>query len=97
MADVVPGAGSATGPSNAPLVTERQSVARRAYGHVAPALAGLTDRVLLGEVWERPDLSKRDRGLIIVAAPVAGQRHTEPPGHARRALANHSPLKTNSS
>jgi alkylhydroperoxidase/carboxymuconolactone decarboxylase family protein YurZ len=53
--------------------------------------------VLLGEVRERPDLSKRDRGLIIVAAPVAGQRHTEPPGHARRALANHSPLKTNSS
>jgi alkylhydroperoxidase/carboxymuconolactone decarboxylase family protein YurZ len=42
--------------------------------------------VLLGEVRERPDLSKRDRGLIIVAAPVAGQRHTEPPGHARRAL-----------
>ncbi len=63
-------------------------MARRAWGDVAPALAGLTDRALFGEVGERSGLSKRDRGLVAVAAPVAGYRHTEPPGHARRALAN---------
>ena len=67
---------------------EEQSAAQRAYADVAPALADLSDRVLFGEVWERPGLSKRDRSLITVAALVAGYRHNELPGHARRALAN---------
>lgn len=44
--------------------------------------------MLFGEVWERPGLSKRDRSVITVAALVAGYRHNELPGHARRALAN---------
>jgi 4-carboxymuconolactone decarboxylase len=55
---------------------------------VAPALADLSDRVLFGEVWERPGLSKRDRSLITVAALVSGYRHHELPGHLARALAN---------
>ncbi len=70
------------------VTIENQSVGQRAYGDVAPALADLSDRVLFGEVWERPGLSKRDRSLITVAALVAGYRHTELPGHTRRALAN---------
>jgi 4-carboxymuconolactone decarboxylase len=65
-----------------------QTAAQRAYGDVVPALADLSDRVLFGEVWERPGLSKRDRSLITVAALVAGYRHNELPGHLRRALAN---------
>ena len=64
------------------------SVAQRAYGDVAPALADLSDRVLFGEVWERSGLSKRDRSLVTVAALVAGYRHNELPGHMRRALDN---------
>jgi 4-carboxymuconolactone decarboxylase len=55
---------------------------------VAPALADLSDRVLLGEVWERPGLSKRDRSLITVASLVALYRHNELPGHVKRALDN---------
>jgi 4-carboxymuconolactone decarboxylase len=31
----------------------------------------LTDEVLFGDVWEREELSKRDRSLITVAALVA--------------------------
>lgn len=65
-----------------------QSAAREAYGDTAPGLADLSDRVLFGEVWERPGLSKRDRSLVTVAALVAGYRHNELPGHLRRALAN---------
>jgi 4-carboxymuconolactone decarboxylase len=38
----------------------------------APALAGYTNDVLFGQVWERPELSPRDRSLITVAALVAG-------------------------
>ena len=38
----------------------------------APALVGYTNEVLFGQVWERPELSPRDRSLITVAALVAG-------------------------
>jgi 4-carboxymuconolactone decarboxylase len=38
----------------------------------APALVGYTNEVLFGEVWERPELSPRDRSLITVASLVAG-------------------------
>lgn len=65
-----------------------QSQAQKAYGDVAPGLADLSDRVLFGEVWERPGLSKRDRSLITVASLVTGYRHNELPGHLERALAN---------
>jgi 4-carboxymuconolactone decarboxylase len=34
----------------------------------------LTDQVLFGDVWERPDLSPRDRSLITVSALVATYR-----------------------
>ncbi|MFC9351608.1 carboxymuconolactone decarboxylase family protein [Arthrobacter sp. NPDC057013] len=45
---------------------------QRAFGDFAPALVHYTDRVLFDEVWERPELSKRDRSLITVAALLAG-------------------------
>jgi 4-carboxymuconolactone decarboxylase len=69
-------------------MADEPSPAQKAYGDVAPALADLSDRVLFGEVWERPGLSKRDRSLITVAALVSGYRHNELPGHLARALAN---------
>jgi len=69
-------------------MADENSVGQKAYGDVASGLADLSDRVLFGEVWERPGLSKRDRSLITVAALVAGYRHNELPGHTRRALAN---------
>jgi len=44
---------------------------RNAFGDFAPGLVHYTDRVLFDEVWERPDLSKRDRSLVTVAAQTA--------------------------
>ena len=35
---------------------------------VFPKLGELTDKVVFGDVWERPGLSKRDRSLVTVAA-----------------------------
>jgi 4-carboxymuconolactone decarboxylase len=61
---------------------------RKAYGDIAPALGELTDKVLFGEVWERPGLSKRDRSLITVAALVAGYHTNELPFHLSRAIEN---------
>lgn len=55
---------------------------------VAPALADYTDAVLFGEVWERPDLSKRDRSFVVVAALVAGGHTDQMAGHFGRALDN---------
>lgn len=42
-----------------------------AFGDFAPGLAHYTDKVLFDEVWERPELSKRDRSLATVAALTA--------------------------
>ena len=58
------------------------------FGGVAPALAGYTENVLFGEVWERPGLSKRDRSLITVATLIALYRTNELPHHLKRALDN---------
>lgn len=44
---------------------------QRAFGDFAPGMVHYTDRVLFDEVWERPDLSKRDRSLITIAALTA--------------------------
>lgn len=44
---------------------------QRAFRDFAPGMVHYTDRVLFDDVWERPDLSKRDRSLITVAALTA--------------------------
>jgi 4-carboxymuconolactone decarboxylase len=62
--------------------------ARGAFGDVAPKLAELTDTVLFGDVWKRPQLSQRDRSLITVATLIALYRTTELPFHLKRALEN---------
>ena len=48
----------------------------------------LRDDVLFGDVWEHPDLSKRDRSLITVAMLAALYRTDEIRGHMQRALDN---------
>ena len=55
-------------------MSKEPSPAQKMIGDIAPTLADLTDRVLFGEVWERPQLSKRDRSLATVAALVAMNR-----------------------
>ncbi len=44
---------------------------KNAFGDFAPGMVHYTDRVLFDEVWEREDLSKRDRSLVTVAALTA--------------------------
>jgi len=53
-----------------------------------PKLVDLTEKVVFGDVWERPELSKRDRSLITCAALVALQRPDQLRGHLGRALEN---------
>jgi len=59
-----------------------------AYSSIAPKFADLTETVLFEDVWERPDLSKRDRSLITVSCLVALNRLEQLPFHLSRALEN---------
>ncbi len=65
-----------------------QTTTRERIGDVAPKLADLTEKVLFGDIWERPGLSKRDRSVITVTALVAMNRTEQLPFHLRRALEN---------
>ncbi|HEY7365399.1 MAG TPA: carboxymuconolactone decarboxylase family protein [Methylomirabilota bacterium] len=55
---------------------------------MVPKLIELSEKVLYGDVWERPGLSKRDRSLITVAALTAMYRGDQLRGHIERALGN---------
>lgn len=55
---------------------------------VSPVLDRYTQSRLLGEVWKRPDLSARDRGIITVAALVARNQTAEMAFYIALALDN---------
>ncbi len=62
--------------------------ARKSIGDIAPKLAEITDDVLFGDVWERPQLSKRDRSLVTFAALVATGKTDQMTFHLPRAIEN---------
>jgi 4-carboxymuconolactone decarboxylase len=64
------------------------SAGGKALAEYAPKFSQLTDDVLLGDVWERPDLSKRDRSLITCAVIVASGKTEQMDTHFPRALRN---------
>jgi 4-carboxymuconolactone decarboxylase len=55
---------------------------------VAPGMAALTDDVLYGDVWRRPDLSPRDRSLVTITVLIATGKTAPLAGHLGRALDN---------
>lgn len=67
---------------------ETVSGAQRAFGDIAPKLAEITDRVLFGDVWRRPELSPRDRSLVTCAALVATGKADQMNYHFPLALAH---------
>jgi 4-carboxymuconolactone decarboxylase len=69
-------------------MTTPRSPAAQALGELAPKFSDLTENVLFGDIWERPDLSKRDRSLITVAALVSLYRTEQLGFHLQRALDN---------
>jgi 4-carboxymuconolactone decarboxylase len=70
------------------MAKQPSTAARDRVRTVAPKLVEYTEKVVFGDVWERPGLSKRDRSLITVAALVALYRSDQLKGHLERALAN---------
>src|SRR5215475_2382470 len=70
------------------MAPQQPSSARDQVRDIVPALVDLSERVLFGEVWERPGLSKRDRSLITCATLIALGREKQLVGHLQRALDN---------
>jgi 4-carboxymuconolactone decarboxylase len=66
--------------------TSRPSGARQQ--RIAPGLATLTDDVLYGDVWTRPELSPRDRSLVTISALIATGKPAQLAVHLGRALDN---------
>lgn len=66
----------------------RPRPSQAAIGDFAPKLAEVTDNVLYADIWERPELSKRDRSLATVAALIAMNRPDQLRSHLVRARQN---------
>jgi 4-carboxymuconolactone decarboxylase len=64
------------------------SVVPKEVTEFAPKLAQLTDVVLFMDVWERPELSKRDRSLVTVSILIANGSTEQLRGHFLRARDN---------
>ena len=69
-------------------MSKEPTAAQKLIGDIAPKLADLTDQVLFGDVWERAELSKRDRSLATVAALVALNRTDQLRFHLGYAVEN---------
>jgi len=76
-------AAAPTAGSNAP-----KTKAQQMFGDISPKFAELTDKVLFGDVWERPGLSKRDRSLVTVSALIAMNRPDQLRSHLALARQN---------
>ena len=64
------------------------SALRASLGDISPKLVDLTEDVLFGDVWERPQLSKRDRSLITCAALIATGKTEQMEFHFPNAIKN---------
>jgi 4-carboxymuconolactone decarboxylase len=82
------GAQTATPDPAAPAGAPQQTRAQQLLGDFAPKMLELTDGVLFGDIWERPQLSKRDRSLVTVSALVAMNRPEQLRSHLLLARKN---------
>ncbi|MBP1136544.1 4-carboxymuconolactone decarboxylase [Arthrobacter sp. PvP023] len=70
------------------MTDTNQTRAQQLIGDFAPKLVELTDGVLFGDIWERTELSPRDRSLITVASLVTTASTDQLRGHLARAQVN---------
>jgi 4-carboxymuconolactone decarboxylase len=83
---------SPRGQAQPPRASSQQQSTTRPSGplqqKIAPGLAALTDEVLFGDVWRRPELSPRDRSLVTITVLIATGKPAQLAGHLGRALDN---------
>lgn len=65
-----------------------QTPMQKMMGDFAPTFVTLTDDVLFGQVWSRPELSKRDRSLITISSLVSAGNIEQLSAHIPMGIAN---------
>lgn len=65
-----------------------QTPMQRMMGDFAPTFVALTDDVLFGQVWSRPELSPRDRSLVTITSLVTAGNIEQLQAHIPMGLAN---------
>ncbi len=68
--------------------TQGQSPMQRMMGSFAPTFVSLTDDVLFGQVWSRPQLPPRDRSLVTITSLVTAGNIEQLRAHIPMGLAN---------
>ncbi len=66
----------------------KSNPSREAVRAVVPRMIELSEDVIYGDIWERPNMSKRDRSLFVIASLVATYRPEQLKGHIARGLDN---------
>lgn len=64
------------------------TAAEEIIGEFSPKLVDLTDHLLFGDVWERPELSKRDRSLVTITTLITLRASEQLQFHLQRGLEN---------
>ncbi|ANY71090.1 4-carboxymuconolactone decarboxylase [Paenibacillus sp. BIHB 4019] len=64
------------------------TAAQKMIGDFAPKLVQLNDDVLFGDVWERKELSPRERSLITVSSLITGGNTQQLGFHLNKAMEN---------
>lgn len=67
---------------------ETQTPMQRMMGDFAPTFVTLTDEVLFGQIWSRPELSPRDRSLVTITSLVTAGNTEQLQAHIPMGLAN---------
>jgi 4-carboxymuconolactone decarboxylase len=70
------------------MADDKQQNAVDVLKSIAPDFAQLTQDFLLGDIWQRPGLSQRDKSLITVTCLVALNRIEQVDSHLKRAFQN---------
>jgi len=70
------------------VTTSTEPKAINELSAVAPEFAKLTEDLLFGDIWQRPELSQRDKSLITVTCLVALNRIEQVEFHLKKAFEN---------
>ncbi len=70
------------------MITADEQKAIEDFKAVAPEFAKLTQELLFGDIWKRPELSQRDKSLITVTCLVALNRTEQVEFHLKKAFEN---------
>ena len=66
----------------------KSNPSREAVRAVVPRMIELSEDLIYADIWERPNMSKRDRSLFVIASLVATYRPEQLKGHIGRGLDN---------